>query len=213
MPGMEAISMPASFWALLFFLALGVGFCSGVLGIGGGILLVPALLYIPVLAGVPSMDMKTIAGLTMVQGFAASCAGILGHRKDRHVCRRLVRHMGPAMVAGSAAGAVLSAHVSPRILLAMFAALALAAAALMFLPKADGDGSADPDGITYPVPLAVVVPFLLGGLLGMVGQGLPASSAGRPCGSGTASSSGEHGLSCMKLEAFDKEQPSKQPDA
>ncbi len=163
--------MTTEFWALLLLLGLSVGFCSGLLGIGGGILLVPALLYIPPLFGAPPMDMKVIAGLTMVQGFAASCSGILGHRKDRHVCRRLVWHMGPAMLVGSAAGALLSARVPSRILLAMFAALALAAAVLMLLPKADGDGATDPEAITYPVPLAIVVPFFLGGFLGMVGQG------------------------------------------
>jgi uncharacterized membrane protein YfcA len=163
--------MSGEFWALLFVVGLGVGFCSGLLGIGGGILLVPALLYIPPLFGASPMDMKVIAGLTMVQGFAASCSGVLAHRKDHHVCRRLVWQMGPAMLVGSAAGALLSARVPSSILLAMFAILALAAAVLMLLPKAEADGAADPDAITYPVPLAIFVPFLLGGFLGMVGQG------------------------------------------
>lgn len=163
--------MAVEFMTLLFLVGLGVGFCSGVLGIGGGILLVPALIYIPPLFGTPSMDMKAIAGLTMVQGFAASCSGILGHRKDHHVCRRLVWHMGPAMLAGSAAGAVLSARVPSRVLLALFAALAMAAAMLMFLPRAETDVETNPEAIAYPVALAIWVPFVLGGLLGMVGQG------------------------------------------
>ena len=163
--------MPAEFWTLLFLVGLGVGFCSGLLGIGGGILLVPALLYVPPLFGVPPMDMRVIAGLTMAQGFVASWSGIIGHRRDRHVCRRLVWHMGPAMLVGSAAGALLSARVPSRALLLMFAALALVAAVLMLLPRAEADGPADPDAVAYPVPLAIVVPVLLGGFLGMVGQG------------------------------------------
>jgi uncharacterized membrane protein YfcA len=77
-------------WMLLFLVGLGVGLCSGLLGIGGGILLVPALLYLPALFGNPHMDMKLIAGLTMAQGFVASWSGILGHQKDRHVSPRLV---------------------------------------------------------------------------------------------------------------------------
>jgi uncharacterized membrane protein YfcA len=115
--------------------------------------------------------MKVIAGLTMVQGFAASCGGILGHRKEHHVCRRLVWHMGPAMLVGSAAGAVLSARVPSRTLLALFAALAMAAAILMFLPRPGTDGEINPEAITYSTPLAVWVPLVLGGFLGMVGQG------------------------------------------
>ena len=163
--------MAVEFWTLLFLIGLGVGFCSGLLGIGGGILLVPALLYVPPLLGAPQLDMKVIAGLTMLQGFAASCSGLLGHRKDRHVCRRLVWHMGPAMMVGSAAGAVLSVRVPSRALLAIFAALALGAAALMLLPKPERDGETDPDALRYPVPPAIVVPLLLGAFLGMVGQG------------------------------------------
>ena len=79
--------------------------------------------------------------------------------------------MGPAMLVGSATGALLSIRVPSRILLAMFAALALAAAVLMLLPKAEADVDMKPESITYPVPLAIGVPFLLGGFLGMVGQG------------------------------------------
>lgn len=163
--------MIPEFWEVLFMLGLAVGFCSGLLGIGGGILMVPALLYVPPLLGLPSMDMKMISGLTMVQGFTASCSGIVGHRKDRHVCRRLVWHMGPTMLVGSAAGALLSARVSSRVLLATFAALALAAASVMLLPKVEADAPVDPETITFPRSLAIVVPFLLGGFLGMVGQG------------------------------------------
>jgi uncharacterized membrane protein YfcA len=158
-------------WPLLFLVGLGVGLCSGLLGIGGGILSVPALLYLPPLLGAPRLAMKLIAGLTMAQGFVASCSGILGHRRDRHVCRWLVWHMGPAMLVGSAGGALLSARVPDRILLGVFAILALAAAALMVLPSPGSDRPARPDSISYPVPLAIVVPLLLGGLLGMVGQG------------------------------------------
>jgi hypothetical protein len=163
--------MAVEFWTLLFMDGLGEGFCSGLLGIGGGVLLVPALLYIPPLLGAPQLDMKVIAGLTMVQGFAASCSGLFGHRKERHVCRRLVWHMGPAMLVGSALGAVLSVHVPSRALLAIFAVMALGAAALMFLPKPEVDRETDPATLSYQVPLAIVVPCLLGGFLGMVGQG------------------------------------------
>ncbi len=163
--------MSAEFLSLLFLVGLGTSFFSGLLGIGGGILLVPALLYLPPLFTHSRMDMKVIAGLTMAQGFVASCSGILGHRKDHHVCWRLVRHVGPATLVGSATGAVLSAFVPSDILLAMFAALAFVAAALMLFPKAGADVDTNPEAVTYSVPLAIGIPFVLGGFLGMVGQG------------------------------------------
>jgi hypothetical protein len=79
--------------------------------------------------------------------------------------------MGPAMLVGSGAGAVLSARLPSRLLLALFAVLALGAALLMLLPRAGPDDEAAPAATTYPVSLAISVPLLLGGLLGMVGQG------------------------------------------
>ncbi len=163
--------MSGDLLTLLFLVGLGTGLFSGLLGIGGGILLVPALLYLPPLFASVQMDMKVIAGITMVQGFVASGSGILGHWKDHHVCWRLVRHMGPATLVGSAVGAVLSVFVSSGALLAMFAALALAAAILMLLPRAEADVEARPEAVTYSIPLAIAIPFLLGGFLGMVGQG------------------------------------------
>ncbi len=163
--------MTVEFLTLLSLVGLGTGFFSGLLGIGGGILLVPALLYLSPLFADVQMDMKVIAGLTMAQGFVASCGGILGHRKDRHVCWPLVRHMGPATLVGSASGAVISVLVPSGVLLAVFAALALAAAVLMFLPKAEADVESRPEAVTYSVPLAIGIPFVLGGFLGMVGQG------------------------------------------
>jgi len=167
----DDVEMSVEFLTLLFLVGVGTGFFSGLLGIGGGILRVPALLYLPPLLTHVQMDMKVIAGLTMAQGFVASWSGIVGHRKDHHVCWRLVRHMGPATLVGSATGAVLSAFVSSRALLAMFAAMALAAAALMLFPPTAADVDADPDAVTYSVPLAIAIPCILGWFLGMVGQG------------------------------------------
>ena len=54
----------------LYFLigALGVctGFLSGMLGIGGGIVMAPLLLYVPPWFGFSPLPMRVVAGLTIV---------------------------------------------------------------------------------------------------------------------------------------------------
>ena len=53
----------------LFSVGSFVGFLSGLLGIGGGIIMFPLLLYMPPLLGFESINVKSITGLTMMQGF------------------------------------------------------------------------------------------------------------------------------------------------
>lgn len=160
--------MPVGF----LFLSLGVvgGTISGWLGIGGGILMTPLLLYVPPLFGFGQLDMKEVTGLTMAQGFFAALSGGIVHHRHRSVSKRLVLSMGASIVVGSSLGAILSKFVQGELLKGLFAALALFASGLMFLPKEDVDRGKDPEAVTFHKGLALVIPLILGFLLGMVGQ-------------------------------------------
>ncbi len=149
---------------LLVLLGFGGGLLSGMLGIGGGIIMTPLLLY------VAGLDMRAVAGLTIVQSlFSASC-GVLVHRKFKHVHWGLLAYMGAATLAASLAGAVASRYVSGQLLLALFAALAVVAAGLMFVPTRDGDGEATSDAVSFNRGMALGVACSVGFLGGMVGQ-------------------------------------------
>ena len=58
--------MDAPFFLFLALTGASVGFLSGLLGIGGGIVMFPLLLYAPPLFGLPHIDVKGVTGLTMV---------------------------------------------------------------------------------------------------------------------------------------------------
>jgi uncharacterized membrane protein YfcA len=73
-------------------------------------------------------------------------------------------------VVASLSGAVASRYVSGRLLLGLFATLALIAAALMFVPKKEGRAEVSSEEIKFSRPLALAVALAIGFLGGMVGQ-------------------------------------------
>ncbi|MDU9048863.1 MAG: sulfite exporter TauE/SafE family protein [Candidatus Electrothrix sp. Rat3] len=152
-------------------LGLFVGFFSGLLGIGGGILMAPLLLYIPGWIGLPPLPMRDIAGLTIVQGLAACLSGALTHKKFHFVSNRLTGWMGitiflTALVGGAAAG-----HATNTLLLVVFAAMSLLAALLILIPPKRDSESPDMTKFTFSRIKAVLIAGSVGLTGGLVGQG------------------------------------------
>lgn len=144
-------------------------FLSGLLGIGGGIVLTPALLYAPQLLGASAISVKIVTGLTVVQAISGSVLGAWRHRAYGNVSRDLVLLMGPPAAIASLAGAYLSRDISDRVLLAIFAAFSLIGAILLLLPVESQDvGARD---VRVNVPLAVGLAIFIGAFGGMVGIG------------------------------------------
>jgi uncharacterized membrane protein YfcA len=156
--------------------AVVASFLSGLLGIGGGVVLTPMLLYVPPAVGVVALPVKIITGLTIVQAISGSVLGAFRHRSYGNVSARLVFTMGPTGAAASLAGALISRDVNDRVLLGIFALLALATAAMLLLPaEAQQAGTGD---LHLNVPLAVGISIVLGFLGGMVGIGAIATIIG-----------------------------------
>ena len=151
-------------------------FLSGLLGIGGGVVLTPLLLYLPPALGIGALPVKIITGLTIVQAISGSVLGASRHRSYGNVSKRLVLLMGPTGAGASLVGALVSRDVSDRLLLGVFAALALATAAMLLLPVESQPGGTD--DLHVNVPLAVGTSVVLGFFGGMVGIGAIATIIG-----------------------------------
>ncbi len=156
--------------ALLVGLGFVGGFLSGLLGIGGGIVLVPLLLYVPPVLGVATLDLRHVAGITIVQVFAAALLGYLIHRQRRTTDAHALRWMGPGMVVGAAIGGVASKYVTLAVLEAAFVVLALAAASLLFVPP-PADEIGEGPAADFSPPIAVASALGIGVLSGLVGIG------------------------------------------
>ncbi|MCF6247842.1 MAG: sulfite exporter TauE/SafE family protein [Desulfobacula sp.] len=147
------------------------GFLSGLLGIGGGIILAPLLLYVPPLLGLESLFMRDVAGLTIVQGLLACLGGVFVHRKFQFVSDKLSVCMGITIFIAAGIGGAASGFIANEILLFIFASLAFIAAVLMIRPVKNEPERPDPTTMRFSLPRAVTAASGVGLLGGMVGQG------------------------------------------
>lgn len=159
--------------ALLMALGFAGAIAAGMVGVGGAIIMIPLLLYVPPLLGQPALDIHTVSGITMAQVAAAGLAGLLGHLHHRPVRGTLVTTLGGGMMAGSLTGALVSSLVSARTLTAVFAALALVAAVLMLVTRRGDRLPARPveDPPRINPYVAVGGSAAVGLLAGMIGAG------------------------------------------
>ena len=157
----------------LLILAMGLasGFLSGLVGLGGGILAAPLLLYVPDAAGFDELPVKEVTGLTMVQGLAGALSGLTRHQSYGFVSWRLVGYMGISVAVAALVGALFSKVVSDNSILAVFAIMALIASLLIFLPgRREENDLETPGQITFHAPFAVSLAAVIGFAGGLVGQ-------------------------------------------
>jgi uncharacterized membrane protein YfcA len=165
------LSTQSPMLGLLTALGFGGAFVAGLVGVGGAVVMVPLLLYVPPLASLPSLDIHVVAGITSVQVAAAGFTGMLAHRYLGHVDAALVTTVGGAFALGALAGGLGSGRVPPAALGALFATLAAVAAALMLGGRqfASDDGREDP--VVFSRSKAIGLGAGVGILVGLVGAG------------------------------------------
>ena len=147
------------------------GFLSGLVGIGGGIIMAPILIFLPAWLGLPPLTMKVVAGLTIMQGLIGCLMGAIHHKKFNFVSGQLLGHMGVPIFLMSFIGGYLSHFVSNVLLLILFATLALAASILIFIPVKGDSENPDVNQLDFNKYRAVMASAGVGLLGGMVGQG------------------------------------------
>ena len=163
--------MDATFMAFLALVGASVGFLSGLLGIGGGIVMFPLLLYVPPLLGFSGIDVKSITGLTMIQGFFSALAAMFYYNKNALVNKSLVLTLGFSLFLSSLIGALVSKKIPDGPLLMVFATLALIAAAMMLIPRSYHQDELTEEHVVFHKTTAIVIGIVLGFSIGLVGQG------------------------------------------
>jgi uncharacterized membrane protein YfcA len=120
-------------WA---YLAIGaaVGFLAGLLGIGGGMVLVPMLVFVFTAKGFPVEHMMHLALGTGLATIAfTSLSSVRAHHRRAGVDWPVARAMVPGTVAGSLAAALAAGFIPTRPLAVFFTGFMFYAAAQMFV--------------------------------------------------------------------------------
>lgn len=158
-------------FSIIGLASLIAGFLSGLVGIGGGIIMAPILIFLPVWVGLGPLEMKVIAGLTIMQGLLGCMFGAFYHKQFNFVSGELFKRMGVPIFIASFIGGLLSRFVSNTFLLVIFASLALLASFLIFIPVKGDSENPDVAQLDFKKFRALLASSSVGLLGGLVGQG------------------------------------------
>ncbi len=155
---------------LFCMLASGVigGLMAGLLGVGGGIVIVPVLDFAFAMLGVPpELRLQFAVATSLATIIPTSISSARSHHANGAVDVPLFKRWSGGMLIGSTAGALIASTVSGQGMALVFGAVALLVAAKMLLiPEAVRIASAVPTG-----PASHLIPFGIGGISSMMGIG------------------------------------------
>jgi uncharacterized protein len=123
---------------VIVFLFLGsvVGILAGLLGIGGGGIMVPALVSIFIYQGVPKEAVMHLAlGTTVACIILTSLSSMRSHSQNGAVNWTLVKPMSVGIVIGTFSATFLTAYLSSKVLALFFAVFMAYVAVQMFIKK------------------------------------------------------------------------------
>ena len=120
-------------WAAYLAIGVAVGFLAGLLGIGGGMVMVPMLVFVFTAKGFPAEHMMHLALATSMATIVfTSLASVYAHHRHGAVDWRVARAMAPGIVAGALAATLAAGFVPTRPLAILFTGFMFFAAAQMF---------------------------------------------------------------------------------
>lgn len=160
--------MTIDFMILIFLIGFVGSFVSGMVGIGGSIIKYPMLLYIPVMFGYTAFSAHEVSGISAIQVFFATIAGVWAYRGSGYLNKTLITYMGGAILIGSFIGGYGSTLITEGAINMVYAILATLAVIMMFIPKKDLDDK-PADKVTFNKWMAAGLAFAVGIAAGIVG--------------------------------------------
>lgn len=144
------------------------GVIAGMLGVGGGIVIVPVLDLVLAALGIDSsVRMRVAVATSLATIIPTAISSSRAHEAKGAVDHDQLRRWGVAIFLGAIAGVLLASRVSGDVLSAVFGIVALLVAVKMLLPL-EGKHIAEtmPGGV-----VGQAIPFAIGGISSMMGIG------------------------------------------
>ncbi|WP_374310963.1 sulfite exporter TauE/SafE family protein [Dongia sp.] len=158
-------------WFLIGILALagcGSGFLAGMLGVGGGIVVVPALFHVLAAFDVPlDLRMHIAVGTSLGSIVPTSIISLRAHNKRGAVDWGLLRQWAPWVAAGVILGSIIASDVRGATLTLIFAIMSLLVASYLAIGRADFHITDKLPG----TPIRQAICLFIGGVSAMMGIG------------------------------------------
>lgn len=148
---------------------VGVGFASGLLGVGGGFIMIPVQYILYKDMGLPeNMSLLMAFGTSLLVILPTVASGVWRHHKKGVVRWKAAIIMGPCGAAAAFGGASLAAHIPEEILKIVFGVVVLASGIQMLISKSLKSEQEAKDSpwlwIAWAIPIGMVT-----GLTGLGG--------------------------------------------
>jgi uncharacterized membrane protein YfcA len=118
---------------LLFLVAIAAGFTGAMTGMGGGVILVPALTLL-------GIDIKHAIAVSMVAVIATSSGSAAAYVRDRITNLKVGMFLEMFTILGAWVGATITLASGQRLLFGLFGFVLLAASATLFVQRRKGQG-------------------------------------------------------------------------
>ncbi len=144
------------------------GIITGLLSVGGGIILIFFLLVLPPILLQSYFPMQTIAAFSIMQAFFATLSGAFYYIREKLIDLEIVLYLGVPAFFGGILGVMIAHSITDFALRVVFAILAATAAVVMFIPnRSNIEGPFKFTAISYVLSGAGGI--LIGVIGGMVG--------------------------------------------